>query len=71
MKRFKITWKGTRYGESVVEAENEKEARQKAENNEDEDFEELDSEDWDIDEIIDLIEECEGYDGATGYRDEG
>jgi len=58
MKRFKIVWKDIRYGESLVTAENEEEAREKAEKNEDEDFEELDpSGDWEIDEIIEIEEE--------------
>lgn len=58
MKRFKIVWKDIRYGESAVEAKDENEARKKAKNNEDEDFEELDpSGDWEIDEVIDITNE--------------
>jgi len=57
-KKFKILWKSNRYGESVVEAKNKEEARKKANNDEDEDFEELDVlDDWDIEEIREIIDE--------------
>lgn len=59
MKRFKIEWSSMRYGESVVIAETEEEARKKALAGEDEeDFEELDClGDWNIDEITDITNE--------------
>jgi hypothetical protein len=61
MKRFKILWKTTRYGDSYVTAKDEKEARKFAEagTNGVDDFEESFEEndylgDWLIDEIIEV-----------------
>ena len=55
MKRFKIVWKDYKIGESVVNAESIEKAIIKANNNEDEDFEELEPcGDWYIKEVIDI-----------------
>jgi hypothetical protein len=52
MALYKITWKSVRYGQSGVEAESIEEARKKADNEEDFDFEEYeDFFSWDIADI--------------------
>ena len=56
MKRFKINWAGTVFGESFTEAETEQEARKKAEmGHTDEDFEEVDNDtSWEIDDVVEV-----------------
>lgn len=58
MKEFKICWKALIYGESVIEATDEEEARIKAKNDEDFDFEMLDEDmnvcDWEIYDIVEI-----------------
>ena len=56
MTLYSIFWKSKRYGQSSVEAEDKIDAREKALNDEDnDDFEELDSDDdWEIDDIIEV-----------------
>ena len=49
---YKITWKTTDYGNSYVKAHNQKEAREKAIEGEDEDFDREHTDNtWEIDEI--------------------
>lgn len=55
MKRYKVVWKTTRYGDSYVTAKSKKEAKAMIARNEDENFEEEDYlGDWFVDEIIEV-----------------
>ena len=55
--RYKIVWSFHIFGESVVDATSEKEARELANAGEDRNFEMLDpSDDWEIDKVEELPE---------------
>lgn len=55
MKTYKIVWISKRFGESVVEANSEEEARKLAQDGKDTDFDELDGDDdWAINNIEEI-----------------
>ena len=53
MKKYKVTWREARYGTSSVLANNEEEAKEKAKNNQDFDWEEyvVSTTDWEITDV--------------------
>ena len=60
MPTYKITWVSRLYGTSIVEANSQQEAFEKAMRGEDTDFEQLDpNSDWEIDPETDSITEIE------------
>ena len=57
VKRWKINWCGTVYGESFANAPTEEEAREIADNADDEDFQHIDDDtSWSIDDVVEVDE---------------